>query len=140
MQLPDSNQEDKQPGTAPQNVSTKHTNYNEVNMKIGEHENTYFSPNDNFINIVSEKSLASILEAYRRSTRTLKYSQSIAIKTLCPHDIARAKKWQIKVNALELFLNLLISSRSEDDDEAFFLYFTEKTEDWSVMLKEKTSD
>lgn len=109
-------------------------------MKIGEHENTYFSPNDNFINTVSEKSLASILEAYRRSTRTLKYSQSIAIKTLCPHDIARAKQWQIKVNALELFLNLLISSRSEDDDEAFFLYFTEKTEDWSVMLKEKTSD
>ncbi len=89
-------------------------------MKIGEHENTYFSPNDNFINTVSEKSLASILEAYRRSTRTLKYSQSIAIKTLCPHDIARAKQWKIKVNALELFLNLLISSRSEDDDEAFF--------------------
>ncbi|HHT9074191.1 TPA: hypothetical protein ACT5CI_002878 [Edwardsiella tarda] len=109
-------------------------------MQIGEHEGIYFSPTDEFTNEISEESLKIIIEQYRRCSRTLHYAESNAIRTLCPHSIAFAKQYKMRVDFLELILGLLLVDKSKFKEDRFFDYFDKDTEDWSVILKEKISD
>ena len=109
-------------------------------MELGNHEGSYFSEEEEFKPEMSQKSLELIISAYKRCCRTLHYSEKVAIRTLCPHDLARAKRLLMKKESLEVFLRVLTTtSQDHHDGEALFDYFDSDKEDWSVILKEKTS-
>lgn len=109
-------------------------------MQIGEHEGKFFLPTEEFTNEISNESLELIIDQYRRCSKILNITRSTALSTLCPHKIACAKQYEMRVEFLGLILGLLLVDKSKFRENDFVSYFDSPSEDWSVILKEKISD
>lgn len=106
-------------------------------MELGENAGGYFPKEEIFDRQISEKALEFVVESYKRNSRLLRLQEKIAIKSMCPNDLAEAKITEIKQQSLEYFLRLLSHSSKDYDENDFFDYFCEKKESLSAIIKDK---
>ncbi|MGU3413736.1 hypothetical protein ACLBW0_08480 [Enterobacteriaceae bacterium C34A] len=109
-------------------------------MEIGENAGPYFDAGDEFKTAISEQALKELIRQYKLCCRLEKSASSLGARSLCPHELAEAKQYQMRRMHLELFLRILHADTKDYDIEAIAEGFGEKIEDWSLILRDRISD
>lgn len=108
-------------------------------MKLGQCDRNYFSEDDEFNAQIPLEALDELLRQYKHCCRLAKTSGALAACSLCPHDLAIAKQYQLRRDHLEVFLRLLCASTKDYDIEAIGEKFGRAPDNWSLILRDRIS-